>query len=306
MKVLVTHEKLERLKRNEKYAEFVRSNDNVSAMAPCLERLVEVNSMEKGKNRIWHIEEDKQLLKVQVHNNGHNGQKVFAEGGSMLYMGGKIELDHPPLEIIKERETNIPNLLLKILINEYKGEGEVAFAGSVPGEFAAILIKPGERVIAQRNAWVAGIGDLKITLDPQKLDAGTIFGVEDLFPLMFFNKGTDDGYLFFHACGGYELICLKEGKTIKAEVGSVVAREKSVTLHEQISSIKSGLFGGEGMFMIELKGPGLVILQTTNVSKIQSLMKEYVEFGMPPFMLMNLASKGVRKIMRDLVIGRSV
>jgi len=174
----------------------------------------------------------------------------------------------------------------------------------VPGEFAAVLIKPHETVIAQRTAWVAGIGNLKITLKPQKLDAGTIFGVEDFFPKKFFNEGPDDGVLFFHACGGYKLICLKENETIKAEVGSVVAREESVTLVEKISSIKSGLLGGEGMFMIYLKGPGLVILQTTNVSKIQSLMKEYVEFGMPPFMLMNLASKGIRKIMRNLMIGR--
>jgi uncharacterized protein (AIM24 family) len=209
-----------------------------------------------------HIEKDKQLLKVQVHK---NGQKVFAEGGSMPYMGEKI--NPVPRKVPIEGEKIISDLFLEIFINEYKGEGEAAFAGSVPGEFAAVIIEPGETVIGQRTAWIAGIGDLDITLKPQKLDAGTIFGVEDLFPNKFTNKGTDDGVLFFHACGGYKLICLKEDENIRAEVGSVVAREESVTLDEKVSSIKAGLFGGEGMFMIYLKGPGSVILQTTNVGK---------------------------------------
>jgi len=68
MKVLVSHDNYERFKRGE----LEKSDKNLSAMPPPLDMLVEVKSPDEDKDRIWHIEEDKQLLKVQVHNNGHN------------------------------------------------------------------------------------------------------------------------------------------------------------------------------------------------------------------------------------------
>ena len=77
--------------------------------------------------------------------------------------------------------------------------------------------------------------------------------------------------------GGEGLKELQPGEVIKVDTGNVVAFEKTVNYEiERVHGVKNILFGGEGLFLTKLTGPGKVILQTQNfgdfAGRIISLM----------------------------------
>ena len=66
---------------------------------------------------------------------------------------------------------------------------------------------------------------------------------------------------------------LAEGEKIKVDNGYVAAMTQDVKLDiETVKGVKNVLFGGEGLFVTSLKGPGTVYLQTMPVSKLASLL----------------------------------
>ena len=61
---------------------------------------------------------------------------------------------------------------------------------------------------------------------------------------------------------------LAPGEVLKVDTGNVVAFEKSVKYEiETVKGLKNIFFGGEGLFLTKLTGPGRVILQTQNFNE---------------------------------------
>ncbi len=115
MKVLVPSKKQARLKRNLDFAKFLKTEKKEKAAAPpSSEKLILVKRPEEDKERIWHIDKYKQLLKVQVKPD----RKVFAEAGRMLYMDKNVKT-----EVKKARiGENIIKLLFEPYITYFKGD----------------------------------------------------------------------------------------------------------------------------------------------------------------------------------------
>ena len=69
---------------------------------------------------------------------------------------------------------------------------------------------------------------------------------------------------------------LAPGETMKIDTGSVVAWDESVTYDVAfVGSIKSAIFGGEGIFLTTLTGPGTVIVQTMTLAKLRRIVGAY-------------------------------
>ena len=61
---------------------------------------------------------------------------------------------------------------------------------------------------------------------------------------------------------------LAPGEVLKVDTGNVVAFEKTVHYEiETVKGLKNIFFGGEGLFLTKLTGPGRVILQTQNFNE---------------------------------------
>jgi uncharacterized protein (AIM24 family) len=296
MKVLVPPGKFERIKRSKTYTDFVHTEKNVKAASPPPpEKLQVVKKPEEDKERNWHIDKDKQLLKIQVQ----SGHKIFGEASSMLMMADTVKAE------VKKAEAGeaLVDLLFEPYVTYFTGEGEVGFAGSVPGELVGINLEPGDSMYAQRTTFIAGIGDIDISIHHQQLSIGSFLGGQSLLLEKFTNIGTEIGTIFFNACGDAELIEISEGYTMVSEMGSVVAWEDSVSHDVKKSTIKSGYLGGEGMFMIHLSGSGTVIVQTTNLDKMKYVIGQSICLAPPPIMAMELALKEAKKGYRRFFIG---
>ena len=76
---------------------------------------------------------------------------------------------------------------------------------------------------------------------------------------------SGEGTAFLEVDGDIVEKELKEGETILVDTGNVVAFEKTCSYDiTTVKGMKNIVFGGEGLFLTKLVGPGKIILQTQN------------------------------------------
>lgn len=77
--------------------------------------------------------------------------------------------------------------------------------------------------------------------------------------------------------GHLEEYNLGVGEVIKVNTGNVAFFESSVNYEvETVKGAKNILFGGEGLFLTKLTGPGKVYLQTMNMGELAGALSSYI------------------------------
>lgn len=70
---------------------------------------------------------------------------------------------------------------------------------------------------------------------------------------------------------------LEPGEVLKVDTGNVVAFERTVTYDvEMIKGLGNIFFGGEGLFLTKLVGPGRVIIQTQNIAEFAGRIARFI------------------------------
>jgi uncharacterized protein (AIM24 family) len=83
-------------------------------------------------------------------------------------------------------------------------------------------------------------------------------------------KLTGPGLVFIHAGGDHVDFNLAPGEGLQVQTGHLVAFEPTVSYDIQmVGSIKTAIFGGEGLFLATLTGPGRVILQSMTLERLR-------------------------------------
>jgi uncharacterized protein (TIGR00266 family) len=143
---------------------------------------------------------------------------------------------------------------------------DVAFASSYPGKITPIdLSQWNGRIIAQKDAFLCAARGASVTIAfSRRLGAG-FFGGEGFI----LQRIEGDGLAFLHASGTMHEIRLSGGQSLRVDTGCLVAMEDSIDYDiETVPGIKTALFGGEGLFLARLRGPGRVLLQTMPFSRL--------------------------------------
>jgi uncharacterized protein (AIM24 family) len=74
---------------------------------------------------------------------------------------------------------------------------------------------------------------------------------------------------FIHAGGAVVRMNLKQGETLRVDTGCLVGFGQDVDHDIQfVGGFKNALFGGEGMFLAKVTGPGTVYLQSLPFSRL--------------------------------------
>jgi uncharacterized protein (TIGR00266 family) len=144
-----------------------------------------------------------------------------------------------------------------------KEGAKVAFAATMPGVILPVDLSGGKTLIAQKGAFLCAEQsvDLSVTFT-KKLSAG-FFGGEGFI----LEKLSGDGIAFLEIDGDMIEKELAPGEVLKVDSGNVVAFDSTVSYEiETVKGLGNILFGGEGLFLTKLTGPGKVILQTLNLS----------------------------------------
>jgi uncharacterized protein (TIGR00266 family) len=200
------------------------------------------------------------------------GQELYAEAGKMIYKMPVIEwetrmtghsLGEKLWGALKRK------LMGESLFMTYfraNAEGEVGFAGSYPGRIQAFNLAAGQSVLVQRDAFLFAQSSVRLDIAlVRKLGAG-LFGGEGFI----LERLTGPGSVFIHAGGDFVEFQLSAGETIQVDTGSIVAFDDSVDYDIQlVGSIKTAIFGGEGLFLATLTGPGRVVVQSMTLEKMR-------------------------------------
>ncbi|HEV7764562.1 MAG TPA: TIGR00266 family protein [Thermoanaerobaculia bacterium] len=194
------------------------------------------------------------------------GEEVFAEAGSMLYMANGVELQ------AKMQGGVMKGLMRKFLAGESMfmsvfrsnvAEGKMALANPIAGKIFPLELR-GNTVLAERNAFLCGIGNIDLSIAFTKRFGAGLFGGEGFI----LQKLTGNGLVFLHAGGNVLEFDLKPGEQMRVDTGCIVSMADTVSYDIQyVGGFKNALFGGEGLFFAALTGPGHVVLQTLPFSR---------------------------------------
>ncbi len=150
------------------------------------------------------------------------------------------------------------------------GKAKVAFAAPYPGSILPLpLTNYGGRIICQKDSFLCAARGVSIGLFFQKKVMTALFGGEGFI----MQKLEGDGLVFVHAGGCVVERELKAGERLEVDTGCVVAMTSTVQFDVvPVGGVKSMLFGGEGVFLAQMTGPGHVWMQSLPFSRMAGRM----------------------------------
>jgi uncharacterized protein (TIGR00266 family) len=209
--------------------------------------------------------DDMQMVVVELD----HGEGVRAEAGAMMYMSEGIEMQTSTggglFKGFKRIITGESFFITTFLYNGSQ-RGTVAFGAPYPGKIVALeLEKLGGRFLCQKDAFLCAAKGIEIEVAfTRKIGAG-LFGGEGFI----LQRLEGDGMAFVHAGGTIIEKSLQPGEVLRVDTGCLVAFSPSVKYDIQfVGGFKNSLFGGEGLFLAKMEGPGLVYLQSLPFSRL--------------------------------------
>jgi uncharacterized protein (TIGR00266 family) len=203
------------------------------------------------------------------------GEKVFAEAGSMVYMSANIHME------AKMRGGFLKGLGRKFMgetmfLTEFTstgGKGLVSFGGNAPGTIKVLELSDGKEFLVQKDAFLVAEDAIDLSVAFQRRLGAAFFGGEGFI----LEKLTGDGKVFIHACGDFVEFDLKPDQILKVDTGSVVGWDGTVSYDiQRVKGIKTMFFGGEGIFLTTLTGPGKVIIQSMNLANLATALSPFL------------------------------
>jgi len=201
------------------------------------------------------------------------GESIVTQAGAMSWMSDGIEM-----------QTNARGGLLGGLGRVLAGESiflvsytsvrentHITMASTFVGNIMPVYISPGQELICQKNSFLCAQEGVDLSLAFGRAKTG-FFGGEGFV----MQRLSGSGLAFLELDGTVVEKQLSAGEVLKINTGNIAAFESGVRYDvERIRGFKNVLFGGEGLFVSTLEGPGKVYLQTMN---IQSFADRLVPF----------------------------
>ncbi len=208
---------------------------------------------------------DMQIVEIELDPN----EGVRAEVGAMMFMEDDIEMQTSTggglFKGFKRMLTG-DGFFITTFLNNGNVKRHVAFGAPYPGKIIPVELNEfGGQFLCQKDGFLCAANGVDIDIAFTKKIGAGLFGGEGFI----LQKLSGDGRAFIHAGGTIIKKVLRENESLRVDTGCLVAFETSVDYDIKfIGGFKNSLFGGEGLFLAELTGPGLVYLQSLPFSRL--------------------------------------
>ena len=203
------------------------------------------------------------------------GESLYTESGGMAWMTGDIEM-----------ETNTRGGLMKGLARSLAGESLflttytcrgsgalITFTPEAPGTIIPLELQAGESRICQKDAFMVAEASVELEVHFRKKLGAGIFGGEGFV----LQKLTGPGTAWAEIAGELRSYTLKPGQTMRVDPGHIAMYEPSIEYDiTRVKGAKNILFGGEGLFLATLTGPGKIWLQSLPLANLASTLSRYL------------------------------
>ncbi|NDJ86803.1 MAG: TIGR00266 family protein [Chloroflexi bacterium] len=210
-------------------------------------------------------------LEIQLQ----QGEAVYTESGGMAWMTDGIDM-----------KTSGRGGLGKMLGRALSGESlfmttytcsapqaMITFAPEGPGKIIPLPLEAGRSMIAQKDSFMVAEDSVQLEMHFRKKLGAGLFGGEGFI----LQKLTGPGMAFIECIGEVVEYTLNPGQRLKIDPGHIAMYEPTVDYDiERVKGVTNMLFGGEGIFLATLAGPGKVWLQTMPLSNLASALIPYL------------------------------
>jgi uncharacterized protein (AIM24 family) len=163
-----------------------------------------------------------------------------------------------------------------LFMTEYRAvqyPGEVSFATKVPGHILPVQLGQGPEYLVHRHGFLCATPQVTIGVGFQQSLGAGIFGGNGFL----LQKIGGIGTAWLELSGELVVKNLAPGEMLRVHPGHVGAFESSVSFQiTTVPGIKNMIFGGDGLFLAMLVGPGTVWLQTLPISRLAHQIGEYM------------------------------
>lgn len=220
------------------------------------------------------IGDDLQIIEVELD----PAETVIAEAGSMNYMEEDIDFEakmgdgsNPKAGFMDvlwsagKRVLTGESLFITHFTNRGGRKRKVAFAAPYPGKIIPIdLSQINGHFICQKDAFLCAAFGTRLSIAFTKRIGAGFFGGEGFI----LQKLEGDGLAFVQA-GGTIIKKELQGETLRVDTGCIVGFSDGIKYNiARAGSLKSMVFGGEGLFLATLQGVGTVYLQSLPFSRL--------------------------------------
>ncbi len=207
------------------------------------------------------------------------GESAISEAGSMMFKHPEVEMTSifgdgsaqeggffDQLLGAGKRVLSGESLFTTVFTHQGHGKARVGFAAPYPGHILAIKLDEVKgRLICQKDAFLCAAKGVSIGIAFQRKILTGLFGGEGFI----MQNLQGDGWVFVHVGGTTTVRDLGPGEELHVDTGCVAAYTGDIDFDVvKAGSIKSMIFGGEGMFFAKLRGPGRVWIQSLPFSRL--------------------------------------
>ena len=152
------------------------------------------------------------------------------------------------------------------------GNGHIAFAPRFPGKIIAKTLEANQSLICRKETFLCAEKSVSLDLAFQKNFGSGLFGGQGFI----LQKVTGPGTVWLDLSGEVIEKVLEPGEKLLVHAGHIGVQSPSIQFDIQmVSGFKNILFGGQGLFLATLTGPGHVYLQSM---PIMHLAEEIARF----------------------------
>jgi uncharacterized protein (TIGR00266 family) len=213
-------------------------------------------------------------------------ETVIAEAGAMLFMDDGIAFEtkmgdgsNPNQGLFDKllsagsRVLTGESLFMTHFTNRGRKKAKVGFSAPYPGTVIPVDLATSRNneLVVQKDGFLCAAYGTKLTIVfNRRIGAGLVGGEGFIL-----QKIQGDGKAFVHA-GGTVIERTLNNEVLRVDTGCVVAFESQIEFDvESTGSLKSMIFGGEGIFLATLRGTGKIWLQSMPIRKLVQALSPY-------------------------------
>ena len=202
------------------------------------------------------------------------GEVVFSQTNSMCWMNDAIEMNtNTGGGFFAGLKRSLGGGGFFVIDFTARGEGHVAFAPRFPGTIMPVVLAAGQSLICRKETFLCAEKTVTVEIAWQKRLGAGFFGGEGFI----LQKITGPGTAFLDLSGEVVEKDLAPGERLLVHAGHVSVMDPTVSFDIQmVRGFKNILFGGEGLFLATLTGPGHVALQSMPIMNLAEEMSRYL------------------------------
>ncbi|RFB79212.1 TIGR00266 family protein [Methylovirgula sp. 4M-Z18] len=202
------------------------------------------------------------------------GETVYSQTNCMAWMNDAVRMDtHTGGGFLAGLRRSFGGGSFFVTDFTAQGAGHVAFAPRFPGTIIPVQLQASQSLICRKETFLVAEKAISLELAWQKSIGAGFFGGSGFV----LQKVTGPGMVWLDLSGELVERDLAPGERLLVHAGHVGVIEPSVGFDiQRVAGFKNILFGGEGLFLATLTGPGHIWLQSMPILNLAEEIGRYL------------------------------